>query len=79
MRLVNEVIDVVARCLKVDRSEVNISSGLGITHKWDSLNHTNLVLELEEVFDVDFDFDELEQVITVQAIVNSLESKGIAA
>lgn len=44
---------------------------------WDSLNHTTLVLELEEAFDVAFDFDELDRIVTVSAIVELLQAKGV--
>lgn len=74
-----KVLEIIAKVIKQPVASLNASSGLGVTENWDSLNHTHIVLELEEGFDVGFDFDELEQIITVQAIVSSLESKGIVA
>lgn len=74
-----KVLEVIAKVIKQPAASLNEDSGLDVTDKWDSLNHTNIVLELEEEFDIGFDFDELEQIITVKAIVSSLESKGVTA
>ncbi|GLR64653.1 acyl carrier protein [Marinospirillum insulare] len=77
MSLLEKVIDIVATTLKVNKDEISKDSGLGTIAKWDSLNHTNLVLELEDAFDIGFDFDELDKIITVEKIVASLEDKGV--
>lgn len=77
MNIVDKVIKIVAEVLKVDPDLVTVSSGLGKTPSWDSMNHTRLVLELEDAFDVDFDFKELDKIITVESIVSSLQCKGI--
>lgn len=79
MSVQTKVIEVVAKITKQSVDNLSADSGLNVTDKWDSLNHTNIVLELEEVFDIGFDFDELETIITVNAIVKSLESKGVTA
>lgn len=75
MALQDEVITVVSRVINVPVTELTVSSGLGNTKGWDSLKHTTLVLELENVFDVAFDFDELDGIVTVGAITMSLEKK----
>jgi acyl carrier protein len=77
MSLIFSVSKVVASVLEVDVGSIDSQSGLGKTPKWDSLNHAKLVLELEDAFDVDFDFKELDQLITVDRIVTSLEEKGV--
>jgi acyl carrier protein len=77
MSLLESVIEVVSNILKVSNADLNEKSGLGATSKWDSLNHTNIVLELEEVFDVDFDFDELDKIVSIEKIIISLEGKGV--
>lgn len=79
MSVQDKVLEIIAKITKQPIEKLSVDSGLNVTDKWDSLNHTNIVLELEDVFDIDFSFDELEQIITVKAIVSSLESKGIVA
>lgn len=42
---------------------------------WDSVNHLNLVLAMEQEFDVQFTPEEIEQLLSVDAIVKLLEEK----
>ena len=79
MTLENTVIEIVSRVIKMPASQLNTQSGLGLVNGWDSLNHTTLVLELENEFDIAFDFDELDKIITVEAIILSLAAKGVTA
>lgn len=77
MSLIDQVNKVVAKVTKVPEQDLSLDSGLGLTANWDSLNHTTLVLELEEAFDIAFDFDELDQIVTIRQIVDSLNAKGL--
>ena len=78
MSLEDEVIALVADVVKVPVGELNADSGLGTVQNWDSMKHTNLVLALEDAFDIGFDFDELDQIVTIAAITRSLEEKGVS-
>jgi acyl carrier protein len=78
MALQDEVITLVSQVIKVPVRELDAESGLGTVPNWDSLSHTSLVLALEEAFDIGFDFDELDQIVTVGAITRSLEAKGVS-
>ena len=78
MSLQSEIIALVSTVIKVPPSELDADSGLGTVQNWDSLSHTNLVLALEQAFDIAFDFDELDQITTITAITESLERKGIS-
>lgn len=77
MALQDEVIAIVSKVIKIPEGKISSSSGLGNLVRWDSLNHATLVLELEDAFDICFDFDELDRIVTVRAIVQSLEAKGV--
>ena len=77
MGLKDEVIATVARVTKVSKSELTEASGLGVSAGWDSLAHTSLIIELENQFDLDFDFDELDRIVTVEKIILALEAKGL--
>ena len=70
------MVAIVSRVMKVPLSSLSPDSGLGTVDEWDSLRHTMLILELEENFDVAFDFDELDKIVTIAAIVESLKAKG---
>ena len=55
MSLGDQVKQVVAKVIKVPEQNLSLDSGLGRTANWDSLNHTTLVLELEEELEDEFD------------------------
>ena len=76
MSLQDEVLKVVSRVIKVPEHALSSDAGLGIVSGWDSLNHTTLVVELEDAFDVAFDFDELDRIVTVTAIVECCRQRG---
>tara|TARA_B100000035_G_C20911024_1_gene513970 strand:- start:193 stop:429 length:237 start_codon:yes stop_codon:yes gene_type:complete len=77
MSLIDQVNKVVAKVTKIPEQDLSLDSGLGLTTNWDSLNHTTLVLELEETFEIAFDFDELDKIVTIRQIVDSLNAKGL--
>ncbi len=77
MTLENYVLEIISRVLKTPVSKLTPNTGLGFIEEWDSLKHTELVLELENEFNISFNFDELDKIITVESIINSLKSKGV--
>ena len=44
---------------------------------WDSLHHLNLVVELEDAFDVTFEPEEIAKMKSVAEIEKNLREKGI--
>ena len=44
---------------------------------WDSLGHMNLVMDLEESFDVHFEADEITELTSAGRIVEVLKAKGV--
>jgi acyl carrier protein len=44
---------------------------------WDSLGHMNLVMDLEETFDVHFEADEITEMTSAVRIVELLKAKGV--
>lgn len=43
--------------------------------KWDSLHHLNLIVELEDEFDVEFEPEEIAEMKSFDAVKRMLESK----
>ena len=43
--------------------------------EWDSLNHLNLVVELENVFDLGLSMQEIEELHSVKGIVDLISSR----
>lgn len=52
----------------------NINSlKIGDLKEWDSLGNFNLILEIEKIFKVRFNLDEIESIKSVKAIKNALK------
>jgi len=45
--------------------------------KWDSIGHMNMVAAMEEKFDLQFEVDEIMEMIDVKKILEILAAKGI--
>jgi len=68
------IVDILTECLKVSSSQIvpeaHIIDDLGA----DSLDTVEIVMRLEEVFDIQIMDEESEQMFTVQDIINYIES-----
>jgi acyl carrier protein len=68
-----KVIDIVSSALGVPVDKLNESSSPESVSAWESMKHINLVLALEEEFDVQFDDEQISQLKNVGAIVSLIE------
>ena len=76
MSLLEKVLNVTSKIIKVPVGQLSDKSSMGNPYNWDSVAHVQLIVELESVFKVSFEFDELEHIVSVKAIVDSLKKKG---
>jgi acyl carrier protein len=67
---------VVADIFDLELEQVTESSSPETTEAWDSLQHLNLVLALEQSFGVAFTTEEINQMLSVGEIVNVLRKKA---
>ena len=75
MFLEKKVLGIISKILKVPVSILNQNSCLGNPSAWDSLAHTNIIIMIEKDFDISFEFDELDKITTIEAIIKSLRTK----
>lgn len=68
--------EVMAIVLNIDPSRIDDDTSMDSTPGWDSANHINLVLALEEQFSVAFDVSELESMVSFFDIVQAVKSKA---
>lgn len=66
-----------ARVFQVDESEINDNTSPENTEKWDSFNTLNLVMELENEFNVQFRFDEIVAIKCVKDIKEALIRQNV--
>lgn len=45
--------------------------------KWDSIGHMSLVAAMEDAFEIEFEVDEIMEMVDVRKILEILASKGI--
>jgi citrate synthase len=62
------VSDLIAEQLKVPVARVRDDLAFGAIPEWDSLNHVNLMLELERVYGIPIGDEEMVDLISVRAI-----------
>jgi acyl carrier protein len=55
--------------------DVDMDTEKDMILEWDSLNHLNLVVELENVFDLGLSMEEIEQMHSVKGIVDLIISR----
>jgi acyl carrier protein len=72
----DKVREVMARVLGIPAQDVDDSASADTIGTWDSMEHINLVLALEETFDVRFSAEEMSLMTSYSDIVKILESHG---
>lgn len=69
---------IIAVVLEMPEHEVHDTLAAEQTTNWDSIRQLNLVMALEEAFDVSFSSEELGSLTSYHAIVEALSQRGIA-
>jgi acyl carrier protein len=66
---------IMAAVFEMNAVDIEDSDDSTTIPNWDSLNHMNLIVALEEEFDVRFEDDEIVDLTSLKAIENSLAIK----
>jgi acyl carrier protein len=66
---------VMADILAIDANSIDGSTTKDGTASWDSLNHINLIVALEQEFNVSFEVSEIESMMSFSDILETLERK----
>ena len=59
--------------------QLNEDSSPDTVENWDSLKHMNLILALEEEFNITFSDEEIVEMLSVKIIVKTLKEKGVTS
>lgn len=54
---------------------LTINTNQNNCEKWDSLHHLNLIVELEDEFDVEFEPEEIAEMKSFESVKNMIETK----
>ena len=71
--------EIIAEQLNVDENEVELSSNFKEDLGADSLDLFELVMALEEEYDVEIPSEELENIATVEDVIEYLKAHGVDA
>jgi acyl carrier protein len=78
-QVLDRVREIAADVLQLDRGALNAESSPQSVESWDSVQHLNLVLALEEQFGMQFEPDEMDGMKSIGAIAEMLSAKGASA
>jgi len=73
MSVFEQVIQVVAETLNVSPSTLTQESNAENTNGWDSLAHVNLMIALEQTFDITMDVEDFAKLNSVRTITEFIE------
>jgi acyl carrier protein len=77
MALFDQLRDAIAATLKVPPAKITESTRDEDLAAWDSLGHVNLMMALEQTFDVTLDVEDFPKLNSVPAIMDYLKAQGI--
>ena len=69
------IVDVIKRTFEI--TEVSDDISQKNCAKWDSMNHLNLILELESEFNISIEPEEITELRNFDDIINILTLKGV--
>jgi acyl carrier protein len=78
-QVLDRVREIAGDVLQVDRGALSAESSPQSVESWDSVQHLNLVLALEEQFGMQFEPDEMDGMKSIGAIAEMLSAKGASA
>ena len=70
-----KVIEIIARILEVDIEDIEMDTAIGDLPEWDSLHHLQIIVELQNEFNIKYpkeDLAELEDVSDLVALTKEL-------
>jgi len=74
--LLDRLLRIISIIMEAPIEELNKESSPDNVEKWDSLKHMNLILALEEEFNIAFSDEEIVEMLSVEIIVEILKEKG---
>lgn len=76
-KLFNGICQAFAGAFNTDPKTISLESEPGDIAGWDSMGHVQLVAELEKVFSVSLEVDEVMEMEDVASIIRVLKAKGL--
>jgi acyl carrier protein len=68
---------VIGSILDLDPNSIGESTRAENTPTWDSMNHIKMIVALEDEFNVIFEVEEIQSLVSYHAITGALELRGV--
>ena len=65
----SEIKEIMSKVLEIDISTISNTASQKDISKWDSLQHLNLIVEIEDKYDISIDPEDISVMITIEKIV----------
>lgn len=76
MSLFEKLREIMAATLELPEDAITETSDMSDITKWDSLGHVNIMVALEQAFDLYMDVEDFAELDSVPAILQYLENEG---
>ncbi len=73
----DKLTELMAGLLRLDKSSISDDLTMQQSDVWDSLKHMELIVSIEDEFNVELSSDDIVQMLSVKAIREILKRKGI--
>ncbi len=71
-----QIIEIAASVFEVDVKDISEKSSPNELENWDSITQMNLIVTIEETFDIEFDDDDVMNIENIQSIIEIASSKS---
>lgn len=72
----NKLKELIASVFEIDAKKINADFAAKNVEQWDSMNHMNLIVAIEEEFDMEIDEDEILDLMSFQALADYLNKSA---
>lgn len=73
--LEEKVFDIFSKVMNFPKEKLNLRTKIDEVENWDSVEHLNLILALEEEFNVKFTPEEIQEMLSIENILRNLKNK----
>lgn len=75
MNTQEKVFEIIAKVCETEVTNVTLESTIGDFPRWDSMGHLTILQQVEEMFDINFEPEEMMELEDASDIVKAVESK----
>ena len=75
MNVQEKVFEIIAKVCETEIANITLESTIGDFPGWDSMGHLTILQQVEEVFDVNFEPEEMMDIEDANDIIKAVEAK----